>query len=137
MNTLQPFIKYSMTLFRLTTAAAADARGDAAPPRPSQSKAPRILIDQPERQVEYQLGRLTSEQLVDVERKDDDPKYRPVYRAILSRSGVPPQFRDEAVAALVKLDKSTPARVLLTGLAKIAGDDEVTGESASSECCSR
>ncbi len=116
-----------MTLFRLTAAAALTLAATCTAAAQS-SKAPRILIDLPERQVEYQLGRLTSEQLVEVERKDDDPKYRPVYRAILSRRGVPASFRDEAVAALVKLDKSTPARVLLTGLAKIAGDDEITAE---------
>ena len=101
-----------MTFFRFMAAAALTlAASNPAAAQPA--TAPRILIDLPERQVEYQLGRLTIEQLVEVERRDDDPKYRPVYRAILSRRGVPAALRDEAVAALVKLDKSTPARVLL------------------------
>ena len=50
--------------------------------------APRILLDQPLRAVEYQLGRLTNDELVAVERKDDDVRYRPVYVALLTRKGV-------------------------------------------------
>jgi uncharacterized cupredoxin-like copper-binding protein len=90
--------------------------------------APRILLNQPLRAVEYQLGRLSAEELVLVERKDDDPKYRPIYLAILTRKGIPPQYRDEAIAALVKLDKATPARVLLAALAKVEADDDVSAE---------
>src|SRR5262245_20000898 len=74
--------------------------------------APRILLDQPLRAVEYQLGRLTDEELVLVERKDGDARYRPVYFALLTRKGVPPQFRDEAIAALTKIDKSSPSQIL-------------------------
>ncbi len=81
--------------------------------------APKILLDQPLRAVEYQLGRLTNEELVLVERKDNDVKYRPVYVAILTRKGVPQQFRDEAVTALVTMDKASRSRVLLEALAKV------------------
>ena len=42
---------------------------------------PRILLDQPLVAVEYQLGRLTNDELILVERKTDDVKYRPVYVA--------------------------------------------------------
>jgi hypothetical protein len=90
--------------------------------------APRILLDQPARAVEYQLGRLTSEELILVERKDTDPKYRLVYLALLTRKGMPSQYRDEAIAALVKLDKSSRTRVLLEALAKVPADDNATGE---------
>jgi len=88
--------------------------------------APKILLDQPPRAVEYQLGRLTNEEIVLVERKDNDVKYRPVYVAILTRKGVPQQFRDEAVAALVTLDKTSRSRVLLDALAKVPADDPAT-----------
>ena len=88
--------------------------------------APKVLLDQPLRAVEYQLGRLTNEELVLVERKDTDIKYRPVYVAILTRKGVPQQSRDEAVAALVTLDKASRSRVLLDALAKLPADDSVT-----------
>ena len=81
--------------------------------------APKILLDQPLRAVEYQLGRLTNDELVLVERKDSDVKYRPVYVAILTRKGVPQQSRDEAATALVTMDKTSRSRVLLDALAKV------------------
>ena len=89
---------------------------------------PRILLDQPLRAVEYQLGRLTSEELSKVERKDDDVRYRPVYVALLTRKGLPRNFRDEALAALVKLDKTSATHVLLEALAKVPIDDTFTAE---------
>jgi azurin len=88
--------------------------------------APKILLDQPLRAVEYQLGRLTDDELTLVERKDTDPRYRPVYMALLTRKGVARQYRDEAVTALVKLDKTSPSRVLLDALTRVPEDDPVT-----------
>jgi uncharacterized cupredoxin-like copper-binding protein len=90
--------------------------------------ATKILIDQPLRAVEYQLGRLTNEELVLVERKEGDVRYRPVYVALLTRKGVPPQFRDEALTALVGLDKTSKSRVLLAALSKVPIDDALTAE---------
>ncbi len=81
--------------------------------------APKILLDQPPRAVEYQLGRLSNEELVLVERKEGDVRYRPVYFALLTRRGVAPQFRDEALTALVGLDKTSKSRVLLEALSKV------------------
>jgi azurin len=95
---------------------------------PSAAAQTRILLDQPLRAVEYQLNRLTADELVLVERRPDDVRYRPVYIAILTRKGVPAQNREEAVAALVKMDKSTPSRVLLDALGKIPVDDAATAE---------
>ena len=88
--------------------------------------APKILLDQPLRAVEYQLGRLTNEEIVLVERKDTDVKYRPVYVAILTRKGVPQQFRDDAVSAHVTQDKASRSRVLLDALARMPADDSAT-----------
>ena len=90
--------------------------------------APKILIDQPVRAVEYQLGRLSNEELVLVERKEGDARYRPVYFALLTRRGVAPQFRDEALTALVALDKTSRSQVLLEALSKVPIDDALTGE---------
>ena len=94
--------------------------------RHSQDPPPRILLDQPLRAVEYQLGRLTNDELSRVERKDDDVRYRPVYFALLTRKGLPRQFRDEALGALTKLDKTAATTILLEGLAKVPADDTVT-----------
>jgi azurin len=88
-----------------------------------QEAPPKILLDQPLRAVEYQLNRLTNEQLILVERKDDDLKYRPVYSALLTRNGLARQFRDESLAALAKMDKASASQVLLEALGKAPGDD--------------
>ena len=90
--------------------------------------APKILIDQPLRAVEYQLGRLSNDELVLVERKEGDVRYRPVYFALLTRRGVAPQFRDEALTALVGLDKTSKSQVLLEALSNVPIDDALTGE---------
>lgn len=95
---------------------------------PASSSGPRVLLNLAPRAVEYQLARLTNDELLLVERSDADAKYRPVYVAILTRRGVPQQFRDESVAALVKLDKSTPTTVLVEALGKVPADDAVTAE---------
>ncbi len=86
-------------------------------------QAPRILLDQPLRAVEYQLDRLTNDELALVERKDTDLRYRPVYFALLTRKGLAAPLRDEALAALVKMDKTSPAQVLLEALGKVTADD--------------
>jgi len=88
---------------------------------------PRILLDQPARAVEYQLNRLTEDELTLVERNPGEAKYRPVYVALLTRK-VPPNFRDEALAALVKLDKSTRARVLVDALARVRPEDTIVAD---------
>jgi len=90
--------------------------------------APRILLDQSPRAIEYQLSRLTNEELALVERKPDDPRYRLVYVALLTRKGVPSQFRDEALAALTAMDKVPRSQVLLDALRKVPADDTVTAE---------
>lgn len=89
-----------------------------------QEEVPRILLDQSPRAVEYQLARLSNDQLARVERKDTDVKYRLVYLAMLTRAGMARPFRDEAIAALVKMDRTSPTRVLLDALAKIPPEDK-------------
>ena len=96
---------------------------------PVQESAPRILYETSPRAVEYQLGRLSNEQLVRVERSDADARYRPVYIAILTRRAMARPLRAEALAALVKIDRTTPTRVLLAALAKVpAGEASETDE---------
>ena len=91
-------------------------------------QAPRILLDQPLRAVEYQLDRLTNDELVLVERKDSEVRYRPVYFALLTRKNLPAQFREEALAALTKLDKTSQTQVLLEALAKVPAEDTATAD---------
>ena len=75
-----------------------------------QPAAPKVLFETSPRAVEYQLGRLSNVELVLVERKADDPKYRPVYVALLTRKGLGREYFDEALATLMKIDKANARR---------------------------
>ncbi|MBP89279.1 MAG: hypothetical protein CMJ64_21610 [Planctomycetaceae bacterium] len=86
-------------------------------------KPPKIFLDKSLRIVQYQLNRLDNERLLLVERKTDDAKYAPVYSAIVTRAGMSPQYREEALAGLVELNKSDAATELLTALETINPDD--------------
>lgn len=77
---------------------------------------PRVFLDKNPRIVWYQLNRLSNGRLLLVERATDHAKYKPVYTAILIRAGMSRQDRDEALAALVKLEKSDPVSELLAAL---------------------
>lgn len=85
---------------------------------------PKIYLDKSPRIVAYQLKRLDNERLLLVERKADDPKYAPVYTAILTRAGMSPQYREEAVKVLAKLNESTPPAELLQALSTLDTDGD-------------
>ncbi len=84
---------------------------------------PKVFLDKSPRIVEYQLKRLDNQRLLLVERQTNDTKYIPVYAAILSRVGMSPQYREEAVEALVKLKESDPATILFEAIAKLDSQD--------------
>ncbi len=96
------------------------------PQAAGQESAPRILLDAAPRAIEYQLGRLSNAELIRVERKPDDPRYRLVYYALLTRKGLGREYVDEALAALIKMDKASQTTVLLEALSKIDAEDEET-----------
>ncbi len=87
-------------------------------------KRPRIFLDKSPRVVQYQLKRLDNARLLLVERKTDDAKYAPVYAAILTRAGMSPQYREEALEALVTINASDAASELLQALASIPIEDQ-------------
>jgi azurin/DNA-binding transcriptional ArsR family regulator len=95
---------------------------------PFDQDAPRILLDQSPRAVEYQLNRLTNDELVRVERRTDDLKYRPIYLALLTRKGVAQAVRDEGLTGLVTMDKASPSTILLGALSRIPAEDTQTGD---------
>jgi len=84
---------------------------------------PTVFLDKSPRIVEYQLKRLDNQRLLMVERKTNDEKYIPVYSAILTRVGMSPQYRQEAVKALVKLEQSNAADVLLDAISTFDSED--------------
>lgn len=102
-----------------TLAGSADGTALQAPP-------PKVLLDQSPKAIEYQLGRLSNEELSRVERQPNDAKYRPIYYAILTRSGMPKALREEALGVLTKMDGATPSQVLLQGLPRLKPEDQGT-----------
>ncbi|MCR9199030.1 MAG: plastocyanin/azurin family copper-binding protein [Planctomycetaceae bacterium] len=85
---------------------------------------PKVYLDKSARIVEYQLKRLDNARLLLVETKTDDVKYLPVFKAILLRSGLSRQNRDEALAGLVAINKTDVATELLVALESLDGEDK-------------
>ncbi|HYE20517.1 MAG TPA: plastocyanin/azurin family copper-binding protein [Tepidisphaeraceae bacterium] len=121
-----------MNRYRVLCAAVALGLGvsAAAPVRAADEEAPagppRIMLDKSPAVVAYQLKRLTNAQLAAAERKADHAKYKPVYQAILVRKGMDKKLREEAVEALVAIDRSEPVAVLLAGIGKVDAEDKAT-----------
>ncbi|MEP6592865.1 MAG: hypothetical protein ABJC51_04195, partial [Acidobacteriota bacterium] len=100
-----------------------------APLAAGQEAPPRVLFDQSPRAIEYQLGRLTNDELARVERQPGDAKYRLVYYAILTRKGMPKNLREESLGVLTKMDGVSRSQVLLQALGKVKADeDQQTGD---------
>jgi azurin len=107
--------------------ASAEAYGTGSPQ--AASGAPHILYDVSPRAVDYQLARLSADELSRVERNDSDPKYRPVYLAILTRPGMGRAAFDEALSALQKLDHASRTKVVLDALRAVdPADDQTAGK---------
>src|SRR5205823_4211759 len=104
-------VMLALIIFGILPALGAEAVG-AGDAKATQESAPRILYETSPRAVEYQLARLSNEQLMRVERSDSDAKYRPVHFAILTRRAMARGARAEALAALVKIDGTSPTPVL-------------------------
>src|SRR6185503_14466486 len=82
-------------------------------PATGTTEKPVVFLDKNPRIVAYQLGRLSNEQLLLVDRNTTDPKYVPVYQAILTRPGVAAKERETALGALTKLNQSDSVRELI------------------------
>lgn len=80
---------------------------------------PRIFLDNEPSVVAYQLQRLSNEQLAEVERDTGDPRYRPVYEALIAREGLASRYRREAILALVDLNESDAIGEILAGAERV------------------
>lgn len=85
-------------------------------------KPPRIFLDKSPRVIAYQLQRLSNEQLLAIETDTGDPKYLPVFAAILSREGMSRSYRDQALADMVQTNGSTPVVELVQALQTLTED---------------
>lgn len=79
---------------------------------------PLVFMNKSPKIINYQLNRLSASQLLLVDRAANDPKFQPVYAAILVRAGVARQDREEALSALNALNRSTAAGELLAAIGK-------------------
>lgn len=113
-----------LTLFTAAALAACGGIGFAQESAPQET--PHIFLDKNPRIIAYQLKRLTNPQLISLERKPDDAKYRPIYEAILTRKGMDRKYRDEAVAALAQINKSDPVVEILNAIGQIDPEDKAT-----------
>ena len=91
----------------------------------SKVEAPKIFLDKSPKVVEYQLKRLTNEQLLLVERQNDDPKYVPVHSAIAARPGLSLADRKNAVESLMQIQKTS----LVAEVMKVLDKLEESGDS--------
>ena len=80
---------------------------------------PRIFFDNEPSVVAYQLQRLSNRQLAEVERDAGDPKYRPVYEALVAREGLAGKYRREAILALADLNESDVISEILAGAERV------------------
>lgn len=84
---------------------------------------PVVFLDKSPRIVEYQLGRLSNQQLQLVETRTDDKKYIPVFTAILSRVGMSPAARESALDGLIAINDSNAVIEVGAALSALKGDD--------------
>ncbi len=82
-------------------------------------EAPKIFLDKSPKVVEYQLKRLTNEQLLLVERRNDDPKYVPVHSAIAARLGISLADRKNAIESLAVIQRTSLVAEVMTVLEKL------------------
>ncbi len=96
-----------------------------------QVEAPKIFFDKSPKIVAYQLSRLDNERLLMVERAVDDTKYEPVYTAILTRAGMSPQHREEALAGLAAMHESNGVPQLICEIATIKTESKQDQQTSS------
>ncbi len=91
-------------------------------PAASKAKAPKLFLDKSPKVIEYQLKRLSNEELLLAERSTDDVKYSPVYAAIATRVGMPTGERRAAAEALAKLKSTSVVKELLGAIEALVDD---------------
>jgi putative heme-binding domain-containing protein len=113
------FLPLAMALLgAILPLAAQHHEGHTAPPAAKIEK-PVIFLDKSPAIVRFQLGRLSNEQLLLVDREPSHPKFAPVYEAILLRPKMPAKLRAEAITALAILRKTDAPTEILAALGRL------------------
>lgn len=89
---------------------------------------PVVFLDKSPVIVKYQLGRLSNDQLLLVDRDSSHPKFILLWEAIMGRPGIATKFRSEAAEALAKLNKTDVPAELLAGLKRASANPPVVAE---------
>ncbi len=111
---------FCILLLSLCSVSLAQAQHEHSADVAPQIRAPRIFLDKSPRVVAYQLGRLSNEQLLLVETKVDDPKYLPVFNAILTREGMSRGYRDDALQGMITINGTDAVSELAVAMKSVA-----------------
>ena len=121
-----PFLSLAVAGFAVAPAPEVRCADDS--PAASKVEKPVVFLDKSPVIVKYQLGRLSNEQLLLVDRETSHPKFTLLWEAILGRPGLAAKFRSEAADALAKLNKSDVPTELLAGIKRATASPPVVAE---------
>ncbi len=93
-------------------------------------KPSKLFFDKPAHTVEYQIGRLNNKELLLAAKDANEVSGVPVHRAILTRPGMNAAQRQAAIKKLSELNKSNPAKELLTILSNLPNSRKSDQESS-------
>lgn len=102
----------------LSSPHAARAQSAHDPQGETAARAPRVRLDLNPRMVQYQLRRLSTDQLLKIPRSPTDARYLPVYREILIRGGIAQQQREASLAIAQTLSGRSKAEILIESISE-------------------
>lgn len=123
-----PFLFLALAGFAAAKALAAEILCAEESPPAAKVEKPVVFLDKSQVIVKYQLGRLSNDQLLLVDRETTHPKFILLWEAILGRPGIAVKFRSEAAEALAKLNKSDVPTELLAGIKRASANAPVVAE---------
>ncbi len=113
----------AVLLSSLSNLAGAQSLSEANTAQPD-TRPPRVLLDKPVNVVQYQLRRLSTDQLLLIPRLSDSEKYLPVHREIMIRHGVPLNIREQSLTALQILSHKSAVQLLIESIQSARPDDQ-------------
>ncbi len=128
MNLKCTWFSLALAAFTAAPAVAADVACDDKPTAIGKVEKPIVFLDKSPVIVKYQLGRLSNDQLLLVDRETSHPKFIPLWEALLGRPGIAAKFRSEAATALAKLNQSDVPSELLAGIRRASASAPVAAE---------
>jgi putative membrane-bound dehydrogenase-like protein len=72
-----------------------------------------VFFDKPTSSVDYQIARLSNKELLKLAKEKENPRFSPIFKAIIARAGMTGAQRQTALQDLTALNKSNPAREII------------------------